>query len=206
MSKEKILTVLKDLEEASRTKSPKLQECFNSVAKELLSNSYSYDGVTFNISEIEFGCSSLGDGIKGADAQCRMGLVYVHKTMKNEKYPGMKFLGMDITCGSTKNFGSILVRGVTIRGDQIKGPSECLRAILGHKEEGFEITNELSEKLKSMDEKPFLDLFQMTKIAIPREIKIGKRKSIKEHTPTEFHLRATCLSHPDGIKEMIGIG
>ena len=58
MSKEKILTLLKDLEEASRTKSPKIQECFNSVAKELLSNSYSYDGVTFNISEIEFGCSS----------------------------------------------------------------------------------------------------------------------------------------------------
>ncbi len=80
------------------------------------------------------------------------------------------------------------------------------RAIFGHKEEGFEITKELSEKLKSMDEKPFLDLFQMTKIAIPREIKIGKRKSIKEYTPTEFHLRATCLSHPDGIIEMIGIG
>ncbi len=206
MSSEKILTLLKNLEEASRLKSEILQESFNNVAKELLTNSYTYDGVTFNISEIEFGCSSLGDGIKGADAQCRMGLVYVHKTIKNEKFPGLKFLGMDITCGSTKNFGSILVRGVTVRGNQIKGPSECLRAILDHDEEGFEITKELSGKLKSMDEKPFFDLFQVTKTTAPREIKIGKRKSIKEHTPTEFNLRASCMTNPDGKKEMISIG
>jgi hypothetical protein len=205
MSSNTILNLLKDLEEASRLKSPKLQESFNNVAKELLTNSYSYDGVTFNISEIEFGCSSLGDKIKGADAQCRMGLVYVHKTIKNEKYPGMKYLGMDITCGSSKNFASILVRGVTVRGDQIKGPSESLRAILDHDEEGFEITKELSVKLQAMDEKPFFDLFQMTKIANPKEIKIGKRKSIKEHTPTEFYLRATCLSNPDGKNEMIAM-
>jgi hypothetical protein len=206
MSNDKILTLLKNLEEASHLKGPKLQESFNNVAKELLTNSYSYDGVTFNISEIEFGCSALGDGIKGADAQSKMGQIYVHKTIKNEKYPGTKFLGMDITCGSDKNFGSILVRGVTVRGNQIKGPSECLRAILDHDEEGFEITKELSVKLQAMDEKPFFDLFQTTKIAVPREIKIGKRKSIKEHTPTEFHLRATCLSNPDGKNEMVAIG
>jgi hypothetical protein len=203
MSSEKILTLLKDLEEASRTKSPKLQECFNSVAKELLSNTYSYNDVDFNIAEIEFGCSALGDRIKGADAQSKMGLVYVHKTIKNEKYPGVKYLGMDITCGSTKNFASILVRGVNVRRKDIKGQSESLSKILDHEEEGFEITKELSEKLNLFDEKPFFDLVTITKIINPREIKIGKRKSIKGET--ELLLRATNLSHPDGIKELVAI-
>lgn len=206
MSHDKILTLLKDLEEASRLKSPKLQESFNNVAKELLNTTYSFNNVTFDISEIEFGCSALGDGIKGADAQCKMGLVYVHKTVKNEKFPGLKFLGMDITCGCSKNFASILVRGVSVNGKEVKGPSECLRAILNHKEEGFEITKELSEKLIGLDEKPFLDSFKVVKTTNYKHIKIGKRKSIKEHATTELLLRATCLSNPDGKKELIAIG
>lgn len=206
MSSERILTLLKDLEEASRMKSPTLQESFNNVAKELLSNTYTYKNVTFNISEIEFGCTGLGDRIKGADAQCKTGLVYVHKTVKNEKFPGLKHLGMDITCGSFKNFASILIRGITIGRKDIKGPSESLSAILAHEEEGFEITKELSEKLKLIDEKPFFDLFKVSKIVNPKEIKIGKRKSIKGDKDSDLLLRATCLAHPDGRKELIGIG
>lgn len=205
MGHDKILSLLKDLEEASRLKSPKLQEIFNNVAKELLNTTYSFNNHKFDISEIEFGCSGLGDGIKGADDQCKMGLVYIHKTVKNEKFPGLKFLGMDITCGSTKNFASILVRGVTVNGKEVKGPSECLRAILNHKEEGFEITKGLSEKLTGLDGKPFLDSFKVENSTNYRHIKIGKRKSIKEHATTDLFLRATCLTNPDGKKELIAI-
>lgn len=205
MSNDTILMLLAQLEEAARLKNTKIQESFNKVAQELMSYSYGFHRVTFTIAEIEFGCTSLGDGIKGLEAQAQMGRVYIHKTTASDKFPVQKLIGMDITCGSEQNFASIFIRGINIAGKDIKGSSECLRAILASQEEGFAITEDLSMKIKSLEEKPFLRAFKINKLTEVKEIKIGKRKSIKEHNSTDLLLRASTLANPDGRQEMIAL-
>ena len=192
----RIMKCLMELQDVTQLNGPKIQECFNQLARELLTTEFRYNDLTFAIAELEFGCTKLNDDIHGNELQMKMGYVYVHKT-KNNKFRGLKHLGIDLTCGSAQNWATLLIRAVKLNNEDIKGPSECLRAIIDYQEEAFEITPELKKKIELIDGKNFFDVFQETENKISPPIFIGKRVSIKNNGNNDYSLRATSLKTPD---------